>query len=75
MEEAPSSPEGSYVQVALEGIPTEDEGKVYMLCNKCKLAHAAKRQQEETQRWLAPLPSELQCHQNDVAQEEAQEQI
>ena len=75
MEEAPSSPKGSYAQVASKGIPMEDEGKVYMLCNKKKLVHAARQRWEETQKWLAPLPSKRQQHQNDVQQEEKQAQI
>ena len=75
MEEAPSSPKGSYAQVASKGIPMEDEGKVYMPCNKKKLVHAARQRWEETQKWLAPLPSERQQHQNDVQQEEKQAQI
>ncbi|KIM51859.1 hypothetical protein SCLCIDRAFT_12021 [Scleroderma citrinum Foug A] len=51
VEEAPSSPEGSYAQVASKGIPMEDEGKVYMPCNKKKLVHAARQRWEETQKW------------------------
>ena len=64
-----------YAKIASQGIPAEDEGKVYMLHNKRKPAHATKRRQEETQKWLTPLPSELQHHQNEVAKEEAQDQI
>ena len=73
--EALSSPEGSYARIATQGIPAEDEGKIYTPHNKRKLARAAKRRQEETQRWLTPLPSERQRHQNEVAKEEAQDRI